>query len=194
MNGGSPITVGTPPLSGEAVDGVGPVPFRPPGCPLPFDSPLLSVPFDVELLFAVGGLLVLLVLFGGSSSEPVPLLLDSGRGGAPLLVRLVMLLLLLVLLLLICAAPAGNGPLETCAGVVLTGGGYGRLGGGNAAGAGDGAGTVEPDKATGLALPAIPKGPLLSGGRPVVGKSNFLGADGTPEDTDTAVVVLPVIP
>lgn len=192
--------MGTPPLSGEAVDvGSGPVPFTF-GCPLPFDSPLLSVPLAVvvELLFAVGadrgGLLMLLVLFGGGGSGPVPLLFDSGRGGAPLVFRLelLLLLLLLVLLLLICAAPVGNGPLETCPEVdVVTAGGYGRLGGGNAAGAGDGAGAVVPGKGTGLALPAIPKGPLLSSGRPVVGKSNFLGADGTPDDT---VVVLPVIP
>lgn len=112
---------------------------------------------------------MLLVLFGGSggSGNDVPLLFDSGRGGAPL-VRFVLLVLLLL-----------PWPLETCIGAV-TAGGYGRLGGGRAAVAGEGAGGAVPGSGTGLALPAIPRGPLLSGGRPVVGKSDFLGADGPP--------------
>lgn len=60
--------------------------------------------------------------------------------------------------------------------------GGGRLGGGNAAGAGEGAGGAGPlfvgGTGTGLALPPSPKGPLLRGS-PVVGKSDdFLGAAG----------------
>lgn len=129
-----------------------------------------------------------MVLFGGGGSENVPLLFDSGRGGAPL-VRFVLLLLLL-------------GPLETCSVVCVTGGGYGRLGGGRAAGAGEGAGgAAVPGSGTGLALPPIPMGPLLSGGKPVDGKSAFRGTEGLvacpapgKEDAKVAVVVVVVIP
>jgi hypothetical protein len=63
----------------------------------------------------------------------------------------------------------------TCIGV---GYGGGKLGGGKAAGAGDGAGPLLVDgTGTGLALPPSPNGPLLRGS-PVVGKSDFLGAAG----------------
>lgn len=90
------------------------------------------------------------------------MLLDSGRGGAPLLVKFVLLF---------------TAPFETCIGVET--GGYG---GGRAAGAGEGAGGAGPGRpvgaGTGLALPSMPSGPLLSGGRPVVGKSDFRGAAG----------------
>lgn len=131
-----------------------------------------------------------MVLFGGGGagrSGNVPLLFDSGRDGATLL-----------LLEWVLVVP----PLATDSGVVT--GGYGRLGGGRAAGAGDGAGRAVPESGTGLALPPKPpKGPLLSGGRPVVGKSDFLGTAGlllllpaadAPGNEDANVVVVVVIP
>lgn len=135
-----------------------------------------------------------------------PLLFDSGRGGAPLAARRRLVLLLLAFVVLV--------PFETCIGAV-TAGGYGRVssgGGGRAAAAGDGAaagGAAVPGSGgTGLALPPIPpppNGPLLSGGKPVVGKSDFLGANGlactdpVPDDPGSdearvAVVVVAVIP
>lgn len=151
----------------------GAVPFTL-GVPLAFDS-VLGGP-EAALFEVGGGLLMLLVLFGGGCA---PLLLDSGRGGAPLVARLVLV------------APGASGPLDTVTG------GYGRLGGGKAAGAGDGAGAAVGGNATGLALPAKPKGPLLSGGRPVVGKSNFRGAVGlgctTPVDTVVVVAEAPLL-
>lgn len=129
-----------------------------------------------------------------------PLLFDSGRGGAPLAARRRLVLLLLAFVVLV--------PFETCIGAV-TAGGYGRVssgGGGRTAAAGDGAaagGAAVPGSGgTGLALPP---GPLLSGGKPVVGKSDFLGANGlactdpVPDDPGSdearvAVVVVAVIP
>lgn len=129
-----------------------------------------------------------------------PLLFDSGRGGAPLAARRRLVLLLLAFVVLV--------PFETCIGAV-TAGGYGRVssgGGGRAAAAGDGAaagGAAVPGSGgTGLLLP---NGPLLSGGKPVVGKSDFFGANGlactdpVPDDPGSdearvAVVVVAVIP
>lgn len=190
----SPSTVGTPPLSGEAEGGVASL-----GAPigLALESPPDPlVPFAVMLLLLelLLRLLMLLVLFGGKGgSGNVPLLFDSGRGGAPL-VRFVLLLLLLVVLLLLLLLLTG--PLATCCTGCAVTGGYGRLGGGRAAGAGDGAGGAVPASCTGLALPPMPRGPLLSGGRPVVGKSGFLGTDGVAcapgnEEARVVVVVMP---
>lgn len=170
------------PLNGAPTDDVSPsapfigdvagaLPFTldaPPNV-LAFESLGMLVPFAGLLVVLLLGLM-LLVLFGGGGSGNDPLLLDSGRGGAPL-VRLVLLPLLVV-------------PLDTATG------GYGRLGGGRAAGAGDGAGAAVPGTGTGLALPVMPRGPLLSGGRPVGGNSDFLGADGLPPGNDDASVVV----
>lgn len=170
-------TVGAPLFSGDAAVAAaeGTVPFTLGTVALPFDSLPGGPEPELLLLFGVvggGALLKLLVLFGGGCGS-APLLLDSGLGGAPLVARLVLLVVVVA-------------PLETVTG------GYGRLGGGRAAGAGDGAGAAVGGIATGLALPARPSGPLLSGGRPVVGKSNFRGADG-PVGT-AEVVVLVVMP
>lgn len=141
--------------------------------------PFAVLVFVLLLLLLLG--LMLLVLFGGcdaagavavgGNSGNVPELFDSGRGSDPLVVRLLPLLLLLPL-----------APIEAPAG-------YGRLGGGGrAAGAGDGLGVPAAcNGKTGLALPPKPiiAPPLLSGVRPVVEKSDFLGLG---EETNAVLV------
>uniref|UniRef100_A0A182J9T3 Uncharacterized protein n=1 Tax=Anopheles atroparvus TaxID=41427 RepID=A0A182J9T3_ANOAO len=93
-------------------------------------------------------------------------------------------------LLLLLLPPGGPVPLPTAADEPPDCGG--RLGGGRAAGAGDGAGGAGPAAAqggagTGLALPARPSGPLLSGS-PVEGCSDFRGAAATAAGLEAAVV------